>query len=367
MHPEIDQKLFIFFLNELEKNNLKLEKSFKTYNYSFKEEYIVKDRGENPLLKPINKGYYLKNFKGSFKMFYDQTILKFENENEKNIFLNHIFIQYYLENPQEQKILIKFYSMITTENLTKSYEKVFPKICKNFIEFKKLFLNLSFKDFSLYHEKDFEKIDTFIEKMYSMNDQEKSLFWREYIQSKKQLKVASNILFLSSLKNFLQQKYLNNINQIVKNTLLENFIQNIESKNQTEIFQNYKNTPIYIKIDIEKTFEIFLIDNFANHVYYDKIKKITENVFEFFKIREKLDYQFIEEKNYKKLGIIIEKYPKNFSEKLLKEIIIDFLKAIKNKEINDKEPKAISTWVNYYLLKKEIKEHSKLDSIKTKL
>jgi hypothetical protein len=365
MHPEIDKKIFLFFLNELEKNNLRLETSTKISHIFLREEYTVKERTKFDM--PINKGYYLKHFNDSFKTFSEKVILKFENPKYKENFLNDVFIQYYLQNPQEQKILMKFYSMITTVSLIKSYENIFSKICTNFVDFKKIFLSLSLKDFSIYHEKDFERLDAFMEKNYSIKNQEKTLFWRDYIQSKKQLKVASNILFMTSFKNFLQKNYPNDIYQIVKNTLLEDFIQKIDDKDSTQIFQEYKDSPIYIKIDIEKTFKIFLIDNFAHTLYYDKIKKVTENVFQYFKIRNKLDYQFLEEQNYKKLGIIIEKYPKNFSEKLLKEMIVDFLKSIKNKEITGNDSKEISTWVNYYLLNKEMKEEKEASPLKTKI
>ena len=370
MHPEIDKKLWIFFLEELEKKNLILELDIKYFS-TVRKLYILKERDDK---KFFSNQYMSKEFSNWMNFFQNSTI-RFEDDfHKKNFFIN-FFINYFLKNPAEKKLLLKntYYSQIAKENLDKRYDLVFPKIFSNYEDFKEMFLSLSLKDFHIYKEDDFEKLNHFIEQTYSIGNQEKVIFWKKYIDTKKQLNVSNNIVFFTSLKNFIQKNYENDKDILLNGTILKNFIKDIREDN-CEIFENLKKQPIYIKLNIEKIFKVFMIDNFSYIQYKNNLLLFAECLLGTFQMKNEKDYLFIDKNNKsgneKELKIIIEKYPNNFSEKLFKEITMNYLKEIKNKKItwvnntiNDKQN--IKLWIAQYLLSKDLNEKP-LNSIPNK-
>ena len=117
-----------------------------------------------------------------------------------------------------------------------------------------------------------------------------------------------------------------------------------------------------------------MIDNFSYIQYKNNLLLFAECLLDTFQMKNEKDYLFIDKNNKsgneKELKIIIEKYPNNFSEKLFKEITMNYLKEIKNKKItwvnntiNDKQN--IKLWIAQYLLSKDLNEKP-LNSIPNK-
>lgn len=261
------------------------------------------------------------------------------------------FIQYYKENPNHHKFLIKNYNHLVINSFDKT---IYPFLSS--IDDKKVFINtLSYFSLKLFSLFEFipEKMNSIMDNL-KFNQSEKEKTFLNFIKSRKNQ--LNTPVVEVKVKNFLLQLHNNN-----KDTLLPYFsffplLQNEFEDPDINFFEGNTEYTTSVLINLNKAKKSFPADSWAIHSYEYVINIFARGLTQHYKL-DKVIYDNKENKNLYRTTFFHNN--EKFDTQLLKSNLTQFLKFATT-EIKDPNKNINVDFVNSWMLKKHIEE--KLDN-----